>query len=90
MKLRLFKTNQFKRSYRRLKLKDSDEEHLITILYKLLNGIELDRRYCDHALKGQLSGYRECHIRPDLLLVYRTEEGYLKLVDIGSHSELFD
>jgi len=33
--------------------------------------------------------FRECHIKPDLLLVYRIENGVLELVDIGSHSELF-
>jgi len=45
----------------------------------------------DHALKGELQGYRECHIRPDVLLIYRKDQGRLLLilVNIGSHSELF-
>ena len=44
----------------------------------------------DHALTGEYMGYRECHIRPDILLIYKVEEGALILVlaDIGSHSKL--
>jgi mRNA interferase YafQ len=90
VKLRLFKTNQFKRSYKKLKLKDSEEQAFIDVAYKLLNGIKLDEKYFDHNLKGEYSGFRECHLKPDLLLVYTIENDTLKFVDIGSHSELFD
>ena len=44
----------------------------------------------DHPLKGNYSDYRKFHISGDLLLIYRVEDGILKLVRIGSHSELFD
>lgn len=90
MKLKLFKTNQFKRSYKKLKLKDSEEQAFIDVAYKLLNDIRLDDKYCEHQLKGDYLGFKECHLKPDLLLVYSVQEGVLKLVDIGSHSELFD
>ena len=44
----------------------------------------------DHPLTGTWSGYRECHVRPDLLLVYRKPDGdRLQLARLGSHSELF-
>jgi mRNA interferase YafQ len=44
----------------------------------------------DHALTGSWQNYRECHLRPDLLLVYRKPDGAtLQLVRLGSHSELF-
>lgn len=43
----------------------------------------------DHGLGGNWSGYRECHLKPDVLLIYRKPEGVLQLVRLGSHSELF-
>jgi mRNA interferase YafQ len=44
----------------------------------------------DHALTGAWVGYRECHIRPDLLLIYRKPDAItLRLARLGSHSELF-
>jgi mRNA interferase YafQ len=44
----------------------------------------------DHALIGDWKGYRECHLKPDLLLIYRTEEPeILRIARLGSHSELF-
>lgn len=53
---------------------------------------QLPLRYRDHALKGKLLGYRECHIRPDWLLIYRIEKDRLILVlaDTGTHSELLN
>ena len=87
---RLFKSNQFKRSYKKLQLSDKDEQAFIDIAYKLLNGIALDSKYRDHTLVGEYVQYRECHIKPDLLLIYKIEDDIVKLVDIGSHSELFD
>ena len=90
MKYRLFKTNQFKRSYKKLKLKDSEEQAYIDVAYKLLNNIQLDEKYLEHSLKGEYLGFKECHLKPDLLLIYIIEDGTLKFVDIGTHSELFD
>lgn len=44
----------------------------------------------DHALSGDCSNYRECHIKPDLLLIYRkADANTLRLARLGSHSELF-
>jgi mRNA interferase YafQ len=90
MILRLFKTNQFKRSFKKLQLNDVEEQAFIDVAYKLLNEIVLDEKYRNHPLKGEYLGYQECHVKPDLLLIYRIEENVLKLVDIGTHSELFD
>lgn len=89
MKLKLFRTNQFRRSYKKLRLTDDEELAYIDILYHLLSEIPLDRKYSDHQLKGELEEFRECHVKPDLLLLYKIEDQTLKLVDIGSHSELF-
>ncbi|MGL4943837.1 MAG: type II toxin-antitoxin system YafQ family toxin [Thermoguttaceae bacterium] len=50
----------------------------------------LPQSYRDHALTGDWNGYRECHLKPDLLLIYRTEANdLLRLARLGSHSELF-
>ena len=55
----------------------------------------LPEKYRDHSLKGEYSGYKECHIEPDWLLIYDYEalndsEQQLLLVRTGSHSELFE
>jgi len=90
IKYKLFKTNQFKRSYKKLKLTDNEDLAYIDIVYNLLCGIELISKYKDHQLKGDMKDFRECHIKPDLLLIYIIDIDTLKLVDIGSHSDLFD
>lgn len=62
---------------------------LDAITVSLASDIPLQERLKDHALSGSWGDSRECHIRPDLLLVYRKEPGILRLVRLGSHSELF-
>ena len=53
-------------------------------------GFRSDTSYRDHALSGKWAGYRECHIKPDLLLIYRkVNTDTLRLARLGSHSELF-
>jgi mRNA interferase YafQ len=70
-------------------LTDDEETNYIEVIYNLLNGQDLETKYKDHQLKGNMKDFRECHIKPDLLLIYRIENNVLELVDIGSHSELF-
>ena len=89
MKFQLARTNSFKRSYKKKKLNDDEELAYIDVLYHLLNDKKLEEKYKDHQLKGNLKEFRECHIKPDLLLIYRINNDVLELVDIGSHSELF-
>ncbi len=51
----------------------------------------LQPKYRDHALSGNFRGYRDLHVRPDLVLIYaKPDAGALQLVRLGSHSELFD
>ena len=55
----------------------------------LLNDVQLPEKYCDHALKGNLAGSRDCHIKPDLVLIYeKPDDNTLLLIRLGSHSEL--
>ncbi len=90
MKLRLFKSNQFKRSFKKLQLSDSEEQAFIDVAYKLLNAIDLEEKYRNHFLKGEYAGCKECHIKPDLLIIYTIVDDVLQFIDIGTHSELFD
>jgi mRNA interferase YafQ len=68
------------------------KDELDTIVLRLAAGETLEARYKDHELQGEWKGHRECHVRPDLLLIYRKEEDVLVLVlaDLGSHSDLFE
>ena len=90
MKYKLVRTKTFKRSFKKLNLNDADLQIFIEIIYKLTNAISLDKKYKDHQLKGELKEFRECHVKPDLLLIYRIRDSKLELIDIGSHSELFE
>lgn len=89
MKYQLERSNNFKRSFKKKKLNDEEESAYIDVIFKLLNGIELEEKYKDHQLKGNLKEFRECHIKPDLLLTYKIIHDTLILADIGSHSEIF-
>ena len=58
----------------------------------LCTGKPLPERYSDHPLSGEYSGFRDCHIEPDWVLIYKTEKRRLLLVlsRTGAHSDLFD
>jgi mRNA interferase YafQ len=79
-------TNQFKRDFKK---HGSLEAALVEVVYKLLNDEPLPEKYRDHALSGNWSDHRDCHVRPDFVLIYRLDrEDILTLVRLGSHSEL--
>ena len=83
----------FKRSVKKiLRSGKVSREEIEFVISKLAAGDTLDRRYFDHALIGDMAGYRDCHIRPDILLLYSIDSGrlLLLLVDIGSHSTIFE
>lgn len=66
------------------------DDELQVVLSALVNDLPLDDRYRDHDLSNNWSGYRECHIKSDLLLIYRKHDNdLLRLARLGSHSELF-
>lgn len=66
-----------------------DQNELWKIIALLCRDEPLDKKYRDHALIGDWNGCRELHISPDCLLIYRIRLGFLELVRIGSHAELF-
>ena len=58
----------------------------------LRQGRQLEEKYHDHGLSGRFQGFRECHIKPDWLLVYLLEDDILTLtlIDTGSHADIFN
>ena len=64
-------------------------KELTHVIKTLLAQDPLDEKYCDHGLTGNRVGHRECHIKPDTLLIYKVSEATLFLERLGSHSELF-
>lgn len=91
MKYIIKRSGKFKKSYKLAKKRGLDISLLKDIIYKLGNGVQLDEKHKDHALKGEWNGFRECHIQPNWLLVYLVEDDILTLtlVDTGTHSDLF-
>ncbi|MDR2561150.1 MAG: type II toxin-antitoxin system YafQ family toxin [Holophagales bacterium] len=80
----------FKRDYKKLKHSSADLELLDEILNLLVWDKKLPERAHDHALGGQWLDHRECHIKPDLLLIYKkSDQDTLKLARLGSHASLF-
>lgn len=88
-KYELETSTKFEKQYK--KLSQKDKENTNQFLAKLLNDEPLEPKHRDHALKGVYKDFRECHIKPDLLLVYKKEKETLLLlcIRIGSHSEIF-
>lgn len=88
------RSKDFEISAQRLKhsgIKPSVKKKIEQTIDALAKGEKLPLSYKDHCLNGELSKYRECHIKGDLLLIYKIEKEnlILVLVDIGSHSQLF-
>lgn len=92
MALKLVPTSQFKRDFKRMKKRGLNMNELQVVLDKLCAEKPLEERHRDHALIGRYVGFRECHIRPDWLLVYAIDKDKLILVAsrTGIHSDLFD
>jgi mRNA interferase YafQ len=86
------RTTKFKRDYRR----EARGQHratldasLAAVLLPLAIDEPLAERYRDHPLTGEWAGFRDCHVKPDLVLIYeKPDDSTLRLVRLGSHSEL--
>lgn len=84
-------TTKFQKDLKRIAKRGYDISLLTEVIKKLANGERLPEKNKDHALSGDYSGYRECHITPDWLLIYEIEndELILYLTRTGTHSDLF-
>jgi len=66
-----------------------DQNKLSQVMELLAQNKQLEKKYCNHKLKGNFSDRWECHIEPDWLLVYRKNRNEICFERLGSHSELF-
>lgn len=84
-------TSKFKRDLKLAKKQNKNIDLLFDIIEQLANQKILESKYHDHQLSGNFSDYRECHITPDWLLIYKIDNNQLVLLlnRLGSHSNLF-
>lgn len=86
------RTSQFKRDYKREARgphRATLENEFLALLVTLANDQPLAEKHRDHALTGEWKDHRDCHVRPDLVLIYRKPDArVLQLVRLSSHSEL--
>jgi mRNA interferase YafQ len=87
------RSSVFRRDYKREakgRHRATLDAELMSVLTALANAQPFQPRHRDHDLSGDWAGYRECHVKPDLLLIYRKPDAStLRLARLGSHSELF-
>jgi len=82
-------TTKFEKDLARCEKRGKNLSKLQFVISELDAGKQLGSQYKDHKLIGNYNGYRECHIEPDWLLVYKVEDDILFLTRTGSHSDLF-
>lgn len=84
-------TTAYKKAYKLMKKRGLDISLLDEVVGLLRQGRQLEECCRDHGLTGDLAGFRECHIKPDWLLIYLIENDILTLtlIDTGSHADLF-
>ena len=80
---------QFKRDVKRVQKRGKDLARLKVLLTLLIEQSPLPSVYLDHPLRGDWKGYRDAHIEPDWLLLYRIEGDELHLARTGTHADLF-
>ena len=82
------RSGRFKRDVKRLQKRGKDLTKLRSALMLLLEEKPLAPQYRDHSLRGDWEGFRDLHIEPDWLLLYRIRDGELQLARTGSHADL--
>ncbi len=80
---------QFRRDVKLAQKRGKDMAKLREVILLLVEGKPLSARYKDHPLSGEWSHFRDCHIEPDWLLIYKADRDDLYLVRTGTHSDLF-
>ena len=83
-------TNRFKKNYKLMVKQGKDVKLLDDVIETLMLGKPLDAKFKDHQLTGNFRLFRECHIKPDWLLIYMINDNVLTLtlIDTGSHANL--
>ncbi len=83
-------SGQFRRDVKQAQKRGKDLDKLKTLLALLIEEKPLPRVYLDHPLKGNWRGFRDAHIEPDWLLIYKISGDMVRLERTGRHSDLFD
>jgi mRNA interferase YafQ len=83
------RSTQFRRDVKRVEKRGKDLGKLKELLILLLEQSDIPAKYRDHPLKGDWNGFRDAHIEPDWLLIYRIQGDELQLARTGSHADLF-
>ncbi len=83
-------SGQFKRDVKQAQKRGKDMEKLKTLLSLLIDGKPLPATYLDHPLKGGWRGFRDAHIEPDWLLIYKIAGETVRFERTGRHTDLFD
>jgi mRNA interferase YafQ len=87
--MKVTQTTQFKKDVKRQRKRGKDLEKLKQVVELLVAGSELPASMRDHALSGNWALWRDCHIEPDWILIYKPLSDELILGRTGSHSDLF-
>jgi mRNA interferase YafQ len=77
------------KNYQKLSLTKNDKKIFYYVIEQLSEKVSLEAKFKDHKLSGDFNRCRECHVKNDLLLIYQVFEDELRLIDIGTHSQLF-
>jgi len=83
------RTTRFKKDFKLMLKQGKQIKELETVMIRLIKQESLEPKYKDHELRGNYEGRRECHIKPDWLLIYKISDVQLIFERTGSHSDLF-
>lgn len=84
------RASKFKRDVKRMAKRGKDMAKLRAVIQLLIDGVPLEEKYKDHPLSGDWKHFRDCHIEPDWVLIYKLDGNDLYLVETGTHADLFD
>lgn len=82
-------SKDFKLDLKKLPAEIMLSSEFIEVFYCLQHDLPLPEKYKDHPLTGDWRGYRDCHIKNDLVLIYKIEGDLIKFARVNSHSEVF-
>ncbi len=80
---------EFRRGLKRMRKRGADMNRLKEVVFRLADGMPMPAKMKDHALGGEWNGWRDCHLSPDWVLIYRLTDEELILGGTGTHSDLF-
>ena len=92
MKYTPYYTNKIKKQLKLLKKRGYNMALFKEVVEMLLDGIPLSAKYCDHPLRGDKRGYRDCHIQGGWVLIYKIDKKVLTLIlsETGTHSDILE